>query len=241
MPLLELPRTARFGNRLLERLPEEEFRRLTQRAERVTLPIHEQVSEPGEPARHVVFPLGCVLSAIVPLRDGSAVEAATTGREGVSGLEFLSDAPMSVYRIVVQVEGEALRLPAADFRAMLVENGSLRRIMERYVPTVLLQSGQTAACNLRHNVEERMARWLLMTHDRAGRDRFYLTQEYLGIMLGVRRQSVSLTASTLQAAGLIEYTRGNLTIIDRPGLEQTVCECYETIRMNYDRVLGDVT
>jgi CRP-like cAMP-binding protein len=124
---------------------------------------------------------------------------------------------------------------------LLASGGRLTEVLDRYLLTVVHQASQTAACNARHNVEERMCRWLLMTHDRASRDEFYLTQEFLGIMLGVRRQSVSLTASTLQRAGLITYSRGHMKILDREGLERSSCECYRTVSDMYERVMETPT
>ncbi len=152
------------------------------------------VCEVGEPSPHVYFPISSVFSAIVPLRDGSAIEAGTIGSEGLVGVELITDRSVSVYQCIQQVEGVSLRIPAKEFRTLLSQGGRLPELLDRYLLTVVHQSGQTAACNVRHSVDERMCRWLLMTQDRAGRDSFYLTQEFLGIMLGVRRQSVSLSA-----------------------------------------------
>lgn len=229
--------SGRRGNRLLEMLTDADANRILEQSERVALPIKKVVAHVGESPDHAYFPLSCVLSAIVPLRDGSAIEAGSIGNEGMSGVDLMTDRVGSIYRIVVQIEGEALRLPAKKFRQVLVESNGLSELMKRYALTVLHQASQSAACNVRHHVEERMARWLLMTHDRAGRDEFYLTQEFLGIMLGVRRQSVSLTASTLYEAGLLTYSRGNMKILNREGLEQISCECYEAIRDNYEQVM----
>ena len=229
---------SRTGNRLLDLLPGPDLARLLDRAERATAKVGDVVAEAGEPARFAVFPLTSVYSAIIPLRDGSAIEATTIGSEGMAGIDFLTDHAASVYRLVCQVDGESLHLPASAFRSLLAESGPLRRVLERYVLTVVHQGGQNAACNLRHNVEERMCRWLLMTHDRVGANEFHLTHEFLAIMLGVRRQSVSLTAGILQEAGLIEYRRGDLRIADRPGLERASCECYRAIKDTYRQVMG---
>lgn len=169
------PQSARTGNRLLDLLPEPELAKVMAKAERVTVPLKSVLAEAGEPARHAYFPLTAVLSAIVPLRDGSAIEAATIGREGMGAIDFLSARSTSVYRVIGQVEGEAFRVPAHEARAILDEGGPLRRVLEQFVLTVVHQSGQTAACNLRHSVEERMARWMLMTQDRVQSEKFYLT------------------------------------------------------------------
>ncbi|MBA3314265.1 MAG: Crp/Fnr family transcriptional regulator [Planctomycetota bacterium] len=238
MPQSQPSQSARPGNQLLDLLSEADLARLLQRAERVTVPLRTLVTEAGEPSREVHFPLTSVFSSLIPLRDGSTIEVATVGNEGMTGIDLLTDKPASVYRVISQVEGESLRVPADFFRSLLLEAGPLARIIQRYAMTVTHQCGQSAACNLRHDVEERMCRWLLMTHDRVRRDEFYLTQEFLGIMLGVRRQSVSLSASILQEAGLITYSRGNMKILDRPGLEAVSCECYATLRETYRQVMG---
>ncbi|HEX6985233.1 MAG TPA: Crp/Fnr family transcriptional regulator, partial [Planctomycetaceae bacterium] len=195
------------------------------------------MAEVGASARAVHFPLTGVFSAIVPLLDGSSVEAATVGNEGMTGFDLLTAPAAGVYRVILQIEGERLRLPAAEFETLLSGGGLLRPLVERYVMTVLRQSGQTAACNLRHTLEERTCRWLLMTHDRVGSDLFCLTQEFLGIMLGARRQSVALAAAALQTAGLISYRRGGIRILDRAGLERAACECYEAVKQSYGRVM----
>lgn len=227
-----------LGNKLLDRLPGQDRARLLERAERVTVPLHEVAGEPGEAAPYAHFPLTCVYSSIVLMRDGSAIEAATIGNEGVVPLGLLADERTHVYRTIVQVEGESLRVPSGHFRSVFAASEPLRRLMERYALTITHQSGQSAACNARHTVENRMCRWLLMTQDRVRSDKFFLTHEDLASMLGVRRQSVSEVAKPLQDAGLIRYVRGNITILDRAGLERAACECYEAIWEAYDRIIG---
>lgn len=228
----------RTGNRLLDLLPEPDLARLLAAAERATARPDDLVAQTGEPARFADFPLTSVLSAVIPLHDGSAIEVTTIGREGMAGFDFLTDRPMSVHRVVCQIPGESVRVAARDFRELLTDGGPLRRVLERYVLSIVHQAGQNAACNLRHTVEERMCRWLLMTHDRVGRDDFGLTQDYLAVMLGVRRQSVSLAASILQEAGFIRYSRGHITVVNRAGLESACCECYAAIKETYSRVMG---
>lgn len=233
-----MPHEGRSPNRLLNLLPEADYALLARHLEAVRVPLHEVVCDPGEPVRYGHFPTGCIFSAIVQLKDGSAAEAATVGREGMVGLALLADERASVYRVVQQVEGESLRIAAEHFRAALAASEPLRRLLVRYSFTMTHQSGQSAACNLRHGVEHRMCRWLLMTQDRVGSDSFFLTQEDLSNMLGVRRQSVSDVAGPLQDAGLIAYSRGNITILNRPALERATCECYRAIRDTYERVMG---
>ena len=228
----------RSENRLLSLLPERDAARIREAAETVRPALGQPVCEPGEPMEAAYFPTTGVFSAIVPLEDGSAIEAATIGNEGVIGLDFLARGPAAAYRVILQVPGESLRVPAAAFRDLIGSSEPLRRLLETYALTVIRMSGQSAACNLRHPVAERMVRWLLMTHDRAGSDEFFLTQEFLSVMLGVRRQTVSIEAARLQEAGLIVYSRGNVTVLDRPGLEDACCECYAAVRDGYERVMG---
>lgn len=225
-------------NRLLSLIPDPEFSGLMEQAEQVRLPFKTVIAEPGEPIRHVHFPLSCVISAVVLMKDGDTVEASTVGNEGMSGVDLLVGTRQSLYRNLQQVEGESLRIPAKHFRAVLAGSDSLRRLMERYLLTMTHQAGQSAACNLRHDVEHRMCRWLLMTHDRVCEDTFYLTQEILSVMLGVRRQTVSETAASLFKARLITYSRGTITILDREGIERMSCECYQSVRDAYQQVMG---
>ncbi|HEX6985644.1 MAG TPA: Crp/Fnr family transcriptional regulator, partial [Planctomycetaceae bacterium] len=220
-------------NRLLAMLPPEDFDRLSRRMERVTLPLKAVVVEPREPIRHAYFPLTNVLSSIIVLADGTTIESATIGNEGMSGVGLLVGELAGPYRVIQQVEGESLRVPVADFRETLSESLALRQLVERYTLTLLQQSSQNAACGLSHSVEERMCRWLLMCADRAGRDEFAITQEFLSQMLGVRRQAVNITAGLLEHAGLIAQRRGHIAVKDRAGLEASACECYRAAKEMY--------
>lgn len=232
-----MPLVARSNNLLLARMSQADYARLTGRAEPVTVPLHEVVCEPGEPMRHAHFPIDCVFSAVVLMKDGSPAEAATIGNEGFIGLALRIDERASLHRIVQQVEGESLRVPAADFKAAVGESQPLRRLLERYWRTATHQAGRNAACNLRHSLGQRLCRWLLTTHHRVPGNEFRLTQEGAADMLGVRRQSVTDVARPLMDAGLIRYSRGKITILDRPGLEAASCECYEAYRQTYERIM----
>jgi CRP-like cAMP-binding protein len=205
--------------------------------EPVTPALHEVVTHPGIEPKWVHFPLSGVLSSMVVLADAPTVEASTIGNEGMNGLYLLADPLANPYRINVQVSGEMLRMPTDAFRRALHDITALPQLMLRYA-LVLIQCGaQNGACTRHHTVEERMCRWLLETACRKGADSFALTQEFLSDMLGVRRQSVSLTARILQSAKLIEYHRGQLTILDRPGLEDAACECFRVTSQMYDRMM----
>lgn len=224
-------------NELLGRLPQQEAELLLQRLRPARINAGGILCEPGAPLESVHFPTSCVFSSLVVMEDGSAVEASTTGNEGMIGVWLMAGETAGPHRVIQQVEGESLQMPAAEFRRVVSDSPSLRQLLERYALTLLQQSGQNAACNVRHTVEERMCRWLLTCADRAGKDELSLTQEFLSIMLGVRRQSVNLTAGVLQRAGFISYRRGGVKILDRAGLEQAACECYRVTHNMYDRMM----
>lgn len=225
-------------NQLLARLPAESREGLLSRLKRVQIAAGGILCEPRQPLEAVHFPLSCVFSSLVVMEDGSAVEGSTTGNEGMVGVWLMADEPAGPHRIIQQVEGESLAMPVDEFRHALREYAGLRQLLERYSLMLLYQAGQNAACNVRHTVEERMCRWLLTCADRAGKEELSLTQEFLSIMLGVRRQSVNLTAGVLQRAGFISYRRGGVRILDRAGLEGAACECYRVTRAMYDRMLN---
>ena len=227
----------RFHNKILERLPEPDYQRLVEHIEQVRLAIGEVVAQPGVPPRWVHFPVSAVLSSMVMLEDGSTVEGSTIGNEGMDGLYLLTEPLANPYKINVQVEGEMLRVRAAAFKEVLKESAALSQLLMRYALVSIQRGAQNAACIQHHTIEERMCRWLLETAHRNGQDRFHLTQQFLSDMLGVRRQSVNLTARLLQQANLVRYHRGELTILDRPGLEETSCECFRVITEMYERAM----
>ncbi len=225
------------GNRILERLPRIDFDRVVGHLEQVTPALAEVVAEPNVEPRWVYFPVSGVLSSMVVLEDGSTVEASTIGNEGMDGLYLLADPLANPYRINVQVPGEMLRMSVAAFRQARAESPSLSQLLLRYALVLIQRGAQNGACIQHHTIEERMCRWLLETSHRKGADSFGLTQEFLSDMLGVRRQSVNLTARILQAANLIQYHRGELTILDRVGLEEASCECFRVTTLMYDRMM----
>lgn len=224
-------------NKILAKLTPDDRDRLADKFQRVTLAAGEVLCEPGRPAPFAVFPTTGLLSSVVLLQNGATVEAAAIGNEGMAGLAAVIDEYAHPYRIVQQVPGEVLQLPAAEFRSLLIANPRVREVVGRYTLSLLQQHAQNAACNLHHRVEERMCRWLLSTADRIGQDQFAVTQEFLSEMLGVSRQSVNLTAGQLQDAGLIAYRRGNLRISDRAALERVACECYGVTKEAYERLM----
>jgi CRP-like cAMP-binding protein len=223
-------------NRLLGALEPAERDRVEAIARPLDLEVKTVLFEPGEPVESVYFPLTGVISLVTPLQDGSIVEVATIGNEGVVGVPLIAGGSLGV-RAICQVRGHGLVIPAGAFLEELARNSSLRRIYHRYLPALFGQIAQAAACNRLHTNEERLSRWLLMSHDRVGIDDFAITHEFLGQMLGSRRATVTLSAGILQAAGLVRYHRGRLTVVNREGLEAVSCECYSVIKTELDSVL----
>jgi CRP-like cAMP-binding protein len=179
-----------------------------------------------------------VVSLLAPLAGGELLEVGVVGREGLVGLPVLLGEDSSTTEALVQAPGTAWRVPAAELRRALETGAALRALLLRYVLAFHVQVAQTAACNARHALEERFARWLLMAHDRAEGDAFPLTQEFAAMMLGVRRAGVSVAAAVLQKAGAIAYAHGRVAVLDRAGLEAASCECYGTVRRQFERLHG---
>jgi len=225
------------SNRLLGALPDGLLEQLLPYLELVTLDVRDPVASPGQPYEYVYFPESCIVSVVNDMRDGSTVETGTIGNEGVAGLPALMDATSSESRMFCQVPGAALRAPARVVADVVEREREFRRLVNRYAQAYLSQVAQGAACNRLHGIEQRCARWLLMSHDRVTGDEFPLKQQFLAEMLGVRRAGVSVAASALQESALIRYSRGTVQILDRDGLEAASCECYGVIRRQFDRLL----
>ena len=221
-------------NSLLAAVPRKEYRRLLAGLEPVTLTFGEALYEPGETIRHVYFP-GASLVSLLTLADGHlALEVGLIGREGMVGIPLVLGHNVSSVRALVQGTGTAMRMAAAHFREEFRLSLPLQQELYRYTHTLMAQISQTAACNRFHVVEARLARWLLMTHDRVKSDQFRMTHEFLGHMLGVRRVGVTKAAQALQERKLIRYSRGDITVLDRRGLEAAACECYEVVKDMHD-------
>jgi CRP-like cAMP-binding protein len=225
-------------NRLLSLLSRDVQIRLLPRMEKLSLTVRQVLYEPDAPITHVYFPLSGVVSLVILLRGGETVEVGTVGNEGTTGTPAFLGVERSPARVLSQVAGQSLRMRVEHFRQSLEEHAEFADIVRRYTQNLFNQISQTTACNHVHSVHARMCRWLLMTHDRVGADEFHLTQEFLAQMLGVRRPSVTVAAGGLQRAGLIRYQRGRIRIVDRAGLEEGSCECYETVRQDFDRLLA---
>lgn len=227
-------RRSSIENSLLAAVPRKEYQRLLAGLEPVTLTFGEVLYEPGETIRHVFFPNKSLIS-LLTLADGHlAMEVGLIGREGMVGIPLVLGHNVSTVRALVQGSGTALRMAAAHFRREFRLSPPLQRELYRYIHQLMSQISQTAACNRFHVVEMRLARWLLMTHDRVKSDHFRMTHEFLGHMLGVRRVGVTKAAHALQMRKLISYSRGDITVLDRKGLEAAACECYEVVKDMHD-------
>ena len=230
----------RHPNRLLAALPPDELVRLQPLFTRIDLPFDRQLQKQGAPIKRVYFPSAGVCSATHAMSDGRIVEVATVGGEGIVNIEALFGADIQEHDVIVQVPvagGFAEVMDAQEFREEVARSAPLRDLAMRYAQAYMVMSTQCTACNGLHTVEERCARWLLMTHDRARVDTFEISQEYLAAMLGVRRATVTLVAGVFRRAGLIDYQRRQMTIRDRGGLEGATCECYGLLRSTFDRLL----
>lgn len=225
-------------NNLLGCLSPKAHRQFLAHCRQVELDFAETLAEPGKRIRHVYFPIGSFISLIKPMDDHSSLEVALIGDEGMLGISLLLGVGISPLRALVQGSGLALRMQAKSFREELALSPALQRNLKRYLYATTSQVAQAAACTRFHVVEARLARWLLMTQDRAHSDKFHVTQEFLGAMLGVRRVGVTGAAKALQNRALIRYSRGDITILDREGLKRTSCECYEADRTVYAQMLG---
>jgi CRP-like cAMP-binding protein len=225
-------------NHLLTALPSEVLAALLPHLRRVALPIREIHHRPNEMISSVLFPEQGYVSLLATLEDGDAAEVGLVGREGILGIALVLGADRSPLESLVQAEGHALQLAAEIFLARMNEHPSLKALMLRYVMAFNMQVAMTAACNGRHQIEQRLSRWLLMAHDRIEKDEFPMTHEFLSMMLGVRRAGVTVAAGMLQKAGFISYDRGRVRITDRPGLEAAACECHGTVAREFERLLG---
>ncbi len=225
-------------NRLLAALPPDGLARLLPGLQPVELAFDATLHPAGGAVEAVLFPETGMVSLIATLDGGEQVEVGIAGREGLVGLPLVLGSGHAITEARVQVEGAALRMDAAAVRDEMGANPAFRGLLLRYTLAFQAQVTLTAACNARHPIEHRLARWLLIAHDRADGDEFPMTHEFISMMLAVRRPGVSLAAGVLQKAGLIRYARGRMEVTDRPGLEAASCECYHTVRREFGRLLG---
>lgn len=226
------------SNRLLAKLPKNEYQRLLPKLKTVNLVFGEELYEPGDVIKFVYFPNNSIISLISETSETSGLEVGMVGNEGMAGLAVFMGVGLSATRALVQGAGSAMRMSSATVRTEANRLGSLHHLLHRYSHSLLTQISQSSACNRFHLVDARLARWLLMTKDRLGAEEFPLTQEFLSNMLGVRREGVSRAAGALQAGKLIRYSRGVITILNRRGLEAKSCQCYAIIKAESDAYLN---
>ena len=225
-------------NRLLAALPPEDYARLQPHLEPVTFALGELVYDIDGPQGALYFPTTAVISLLYTMEDGSTAEMGLTGNDGVVGIALFLGGDTTPNRAIVQIAGGALRISAQRLQTEFKQGGALQQVLLRYIQALITQISQTAVCNRLHAVEQRLCRWLLLSHDRVHANELQMTQEFIAHMLGGRRESVTVAAGRLQDAGLIHYARGHITILDRPGLEATVCECYQVVKTEIDRLFG---
>jgi len=230
-PVINQPRPA---NKILANLPDEEFEQLRPKLRAVSFPIGEILYMPEQKIEHAYFVNRGVVSLLAALEDGATVEAGVIGPEGVAGIAVVLGASSTPNQALTQSDVEASRISAADLVAEFRRSSKLRDSLLRFVHTMFTQVTQTAACNRLHTLDQRLARWLLLTQDRVDGKQFTLTQEFLSRMLGVRRAGVTVAANDLRTSGLIDYHRGDIVIVDRQGLEKVCCECYRIVKQEYD-------
>jgi CRP-like cAMP-binding protein len=224
-------------NRLIQLLPRADRTHLLAACEPAMLTLSEVLCEPGKPTRHVYFPTDGFISLVTLVVGHPGLEVGMVGREGMVGAQLALGVTTSPLHALVQGSGSALRIGTKAFRGELVRSSALQRQMNRYLYVLMAQLATSAACLRFHLIGPRLARWLLMTQDRAHADTFHVTQEFLAYMLGVRRVGITAAAGALQRLGLIEYKRGEMTVLDRHGLEHAACTCYAADRRSYDAQL----
>ncbi|HKI99735.1 MAG TPA: Crp/Fnr family transcriptional regulator [bacterium] len=232
-------RQSALPNHLLTALPAEELGQLSKDLEPVQLDLGEVIYESGGELRHVYFPTTAIVSLLYLMENGASAEIAVVGNDGIVGVALFMGGESMPNRAVVQSAGHAYRLPGQMLKEEFRRGGALQRLLLRYTQALLTQMAQTAVCNRHHSVDQQLCRWLLLSLDRLPTTELSMTQELIANMLGVRREGVTEAAGKLQKAGLIQYSRGHITVLDRPGLEQQACECYQVVRKETDRLLPD--
>lgn len=222
-------------NYILKALPKEDFERLLPDLEPIELKLGQVLYRPEEPIEFVYFPNHTMISVIASTAEGQSAEIGIIGREGMVGMDVLLGSDSTLNENIVQHPNGAFRINTASIKQEFKRGGALHDLLLRFTRVMMIQIGQTALCNRLHTVDERLARWLLLCRDRSGTGELQLTQEFLSIMLGVNRATVTMSAIALQSAGFIKYSRGHITIKDSEGLEDFSCECYKIVKKEYDR------
>lgn len=223
-------------NKLLAAIAPDELATLQPQMETVSLPVGYPLIKPRQPIRDVYFPTTALASLVTVLEDGSTIEAGSVGQEGMAGIPVILGAEATPMETIIQIAGEVIRIKSNVVKDLYDRRKTFHDLMNRYVHTLFIVASQSAACNRRHQLSERLARWLLMSSDGIGSDEVGLTHEYLAAMLGVRRSGVTEAAQALQEQGLIVYKRGGVRIVDRRGLEGAACECYHIVRGEFAKL-----
>jgi CRP-like cAMP-binding protein len=226
-------------NQLLAVLPAQEYDRLLPNLERVPMPLGEVLYEPGIQMRYVYFPTTAIVSLLYVMENGASAEIAVVGHEGIVGVSLFMGGETTPSRAVVQSAGHAYRLKGQLLKDEFYRAGPMQRLLLRYTQALLTQMAQTAVCNRHHSLDQQLCRWLLLSLDRLHSSELVMTQELIANMLGVRREGVTEAAGNLQRAGLIEYQRGRISVLDRAGLEARACECYAVVKKEFDRLLPE--
>ncbi len=224
-------------NHLLAALPAEDLERLLPKMKLVPIPLGEVLYESGSRLRNVYFPTTAIVSLLYMLADGASAEIAVVGNEGIIGVSLFMGGETTTNRAVVQSAGHVYRLPSQLLKDEFTRGGPMQHLLLRYTQALITQMAQTAVCNRHHSVDQQLCRWLLLSLDRLASSELVMTQELISNMLGVRREGVTEAAGKLQQAGLIRYSRGHITVLDRPGLEARSCECYAVVKTETDRLL----
>ncbi len=234
MPVISAPK----DNLLLAALPEEAQERLFSSLKKVKLPLGKVLYESGDVLDHVYFPTDCIVSLLYVMEDGSSAEISVVGNDGIVGIAVFMGGESTPSRALVQSAGTAYRLSAKVFRDVFNKDSAIRMQMLRYTQSLITQMAQTAVCNRHHSIDQQLCRWLLLSLDRLPNNKLTMTQELIANMLGVRREGVSEAAGKLQKLKVIKYYRGQITVNDRPMLEQLCCECYSVVKRETDRLLN---
>ena len=224
-------------NHLLDALPAADYERIAAHLELIPMKLGDVLYESGAPLRHVYFPTTCIISLLYVMEDGASAEIAIVGNEGILGISLFMGGDSTPSRAMVQSGGHAYRLKADLLKTEFGRFGPTMHLLLRYTQALITQMAQTAVCNRHHSVDQQLCRWLLLSLDRLQSNELSMTQELIANMLGVRREGVTEAAGKLQAAGLINYRRGTITVLDRPGLEKQACECYQVVKTEFDRLL----
>ena len=231
----------RHANRLLQALPDAEWARWQPQLESVPLKLGQVLYESGRTLSHVYFPSTAIVSLLYVMENGASAEIAVVGNEGLVGISLFMGGGSTPSRAVVQSAGTGVRLSAGAIKEEFNRSGPVMHLLLRYTQALITQMAQTAVCNRHHTLDQQLCRWLLLSLDRLQGNDLLMTQELIANMLGVRREGVTEAALKLQKMGLIRYSRGHISVLDRPGLEQRTCECYAVVKLEYERLLPDLT